>query len=172
MIQVCWFKWHLHFHVTSSKNFIHVCWIKWHSQVSSLRSKFCRRVLRCSHPHQTLSKGHFLLTLSWTFDKFSQQDSLNLQPCLQDWFEKGGVRGFQLYTYPLRWVGQWVNATSEFWHTGWLLTTLLPPDRTHDSPHYRTQDQAHYQPHYQPRDWPHEEHQDQPHDWPNDWFYD
>ena len=49
---------------------------------------------------------------------------------------------------------------------------LTPPDRTHDSPHYRTQDQAHYQPHYQPRDWPREEHQDQPHDWPNDWFYD
>ena len=104
---------------------IQVCWIKWHSQVSSLRSKFCRRVLRCSHPNQTLSKGHFLLTRSWTFDKFSQQDSLNLQPCLQDWFEKGGVRGFQLYTYPLRWVGQWVNATSEFWQTGWLLNPLI-----------------------------------------------
>ena len=127
MIQVCWFKWHFHFHFTSNKKMIQVCGIKWHSQVSSLRSKFCRRVLRCSHPHQTLSKGHFLLTLSWTFDKFSQQDSLNLQPCLQDWFEKGGVRGFQLYTYPLRWVGQWVNATSEFWHTEWLLRLTNHP---------------------------------------------
>ena len=85
---------------------------------------------------------------------------------------EGWRKRFSTLCYPLRCVGQWVNVTSEFWHTEWFLTTLLPPDRTHDSPHYRTQDQAHYQPHYQPRDWPREEHQDQPHDWPKDWLYD
>ena len=49
--------------------------IRWHFQISSLRSKFWWRVLRCSHFPTNLIKGAFLLTLSTDF-----HDNISIGP--------------------------------------------------------------------------------------------